>query len=67
MGSPYSQPVPGRVRAGALEPVTGQVYFSPACHAGYEALGFASSPGQMGPVALPDGPAYWWPPGTGTA
>jgi hypothetical protein len=43
---------------GALEPVAGQVYFAPECHAGYEALGFGPSPGQAGPVALPDGPAY---------
>ncbi len=59
MGSPYSSPVPGRVLAGALEPVAGQVYFSPECHAGYEALGFGPSPGRMGPVALPDGSAYF--------
>jgi hypothetical protein len=50
---------PARALAGALEPVTGQVYFSPECHAGYEALGFSASPGQMGDVALPDGPAYF--------
>jgi hypothetical protein len=45
--------------AAALEPVTGQVYFSPECHAAYEALGFGASPGMMGDVALPDGPAYF--------
>jgi len=44
---------------GALEPVIGQVYFSPECHANYEALGFAASPGQANGVALPDGPAYF--------
>ena len=44
---------------GALEPVTGQVYFSPECHSGYEALGFGASPAMMGDVALPDGPAYF--------
>lgn len=48
-----------RALAGALEPVTGQVYFSPECHAGYESLGFAASPATMGDVALPDGPAYF--------
>jgi len=44
----------------ALEPVAGQVYFSPECHAGYAALGFAPSPGTLpGGVELPDGPAYF--------
>ncbi|HEU4840390.1 MAG TPA: hypothetical protein VFT09_03080, partial [Ilumatobacteraceae bacterium] len=42
-----------------LEPVTGQVYFSPECHANYVALGFAPSSGQFGGVAAPDGPAYF--------
>ena len=42
-----------------LEPVVGQVYFSPECHANYEALGFDPSPGDAGGVALPDGPAYF--------
>jgi hypothetical protein len=42
-----------------LEPVIGQVYFSPECHAGYEALGFDPSPGDAAGVALPDGPAYF--------
>ncbi len=42
-----------------LEPVIGQVYFSPECHAEYEALGFSPSPGKAGGVALPDGPAYF--------
>jgi hypothetical protein len=44
---------------GALEPVIGQVYFSPECHAGYAALGFAPSGGEANGVALPDGPAYF--------
>jgi hypothetical protein len=48
-----------RAVAAALEPVTGQVYFSPECHAGYASLGFSASPGKMGDVALPDGPAYF--------
>jgi hypothetical protein len=42
-----------------LEPVTGQVYFSPECHANYVALGFDPSGGQANGVALPDGPAYF--------
>ena len=44
---------------GALEPVIGQVYFSPEAHANYQALGFAPSPGEANGVALPDGPAYF--------
>ncbi len=43
-----------------LEPVAGQVYFSPECHAAYAALGFSPSPGSFGgPVEWPDGPAYF--------
>ncbi|MEX0848557.1 MAG: hypothetical protein WD023_12330 [Ilumatobacteraceae bacterium] len=42
-----------------LEPLTGQVYFSPECHANYVALGFAPSGGNAKGVALPDGPAYF--------
>ncbi len=43
-----------------IEPVVGQVFFSPECHARYAALGFDPSPGTMGTgVALPDGPAYF--------
>jgi hypothetical protein len=42
-----------------LEPVTGQVYFSPECHANYEALGFSASSGEFNGVAAPDGPAYF--------
>ncbi|MGO9874932.1 MAG: SCO6745 family protein [Acidimicrobiia bacterium] len=48
-----------RSLAAALEPVIGQVFFSPECHAAYTRLGFAPSPGRAGPVALPDGPAYF--------
>jgi hypothetical protein len=48
-----------RAIAGTLEPVAGQVYFSPECHAGYAALGFGPSPGTAGRVALPDGAAYF--------
>src|SRR5580693_3707271 len=44
----------------ALEPVAGQVYFSPECHQAYQALGFSPSPLSIGNgVALPDGPAYF--------
>ncbi len=50
---------PARALAAALEPVTGQVYFSPECHAGYAALGFSPSAAQANGVALPDGPAYF--------
>jgi len=48
-----------RSLAAALEPVVGQVYFAPECHAAYARLGFSPSPGHAGPVALPDGPAYF--------
>ena len=44
--------------AAALEPVAGQVYFSPECHRNYEALGFGPSPVDVGGVAMPDGVAY---------
>jgi helix-turn-helix protein len=44
----------------ALEPVAGQVYFSPECHVAYAELGFSPSPGTLaGGVQLPDGPAYF--------
>ena len=45
--------------AAALEPVAGQVYFSPECHRNYEQLGFAGSPVDVGGVAMPDGSAYF--------
>lgn len=48
-----------RVLAASLEPFSAQVYFSPECHAAYEALGFGPSPGKAGEVHLPDGPAYF--------
>jgi hypothetical protein len=48
-----------RTLAAMLEPVVGQVYFAPECHAAYARLGFAPSPGPLGLVALPDGPAYF--------
>ncbi|MEI8238519.1 MAG: hypothetical protein WCI22_03800 [Actinomycetota bacterium] len=50
---------PARALAAALEPIAGQVYFSPECHAGYAALGFAPSAREANGVALPDGPAYF--------
>lgn len=42
-----------------VEPVTGQVYFSPECHANYAALGFDPSSGDANGVALPDRAAYF--------
>ncbi len=49
-----------RVLARIIEPVVGQVFFSPECHARYAALGFNPSSGTTsGGVALPDGPAYF--------
>lgn len=45
--------------ANAIEPVVGQVYFSPECHERYAALGFGPSPAISDGVALPDGPAYF--------
>ena len=43
-----------------LEPFAGQVYFSPECHAEYEALGFSGSPKTTkSGVRLPDGAAYF--------
>jgi hypothetical protein len=42
-----------------IEPVVGQVYFAPECHAAYAALGFGPSSRRPGNVALPDGPAYF--------
>ena len=50
---------PARRLGGALEPVVGQVYFAPECHAAYAALGFEASAREAGGVALPDGPAYF--------
>lgn len=51
--------VPERRLAAALEPVVGQVYFAPECHARYEELGFDPSTRRAGGVQLPDGPAYF--------
>ena len=52
-------PTAARALGGALEPVIGQVYFSPEAHAGYEALGFDPSPGVNNGVAMPEGVAYF--------
>ena len=52
-------PTAERRLGGALEPVIGQVYFAPECHARYERLGFGPSLGDADGVALPDGPAYF--------
>jgi hypothetical protein len=43
----------------ALEPIAAQVYFSPECHANYEALGFGPSPGEFAGVAAPEFSAYF--------
>ena len=45
--------------AAAIEPVAGQVYFSPECHANYEALGFGASPGDFNGVAGPEMESYF--------
>ncbi len=48
-----------RAVAAAVEPVAGQVYFSPECHANYEALGFGPSPGAFSGVAGPEMRSYF--------
>ena len=50
---------PARRLAAALEPVAGQVHFSPECHAEYAALGFGPSSGRVGRCELPDRAAYF--------
>lgn len=52
-------PTTERRLGGALEPVIGQVYFSPEAHRGYVEIGFAESVREANGVALPDGPAYF--------
>jgi hypothetical protein len=37
-----------------VEPIAGQAQFSPECHANYETLGFAASPGMVGRTHIPD-------------
>ncbi len=51
--------VRARRLAAAIEPFTGQVYFSPECHQLYADLGFAGSSATIRGVAMPDGPAYF--------
>ncbi|CAN5694837.1 hypothetical protein BH10ACT1_BH10ACT1_35860 [soil metagenome] len=51
--------VRSRELAAALEPIAGQVYFSPECHRAYEALGFGPSPATVRGVEMPDGIAYF--------
>ncbi len=58
LDSPAGAPIARRLAA-LIEPVIGQVYFSPECHANYQALGFGPSSGFAGSTALPDGPAYF--------
>jgi hypothetical protein len=60
MNSTEGSGLASRRLAMALEPVAGQVYFSPECHQAYTELGFSPSPMSIGNgVALPDGPAYF--------
>ena len=57
---PTTDPHPARRLAAALEPVAGQVYFSPGVPRGLrEARLRAPAPATMNGVALPDGPAYF--------
>ncbi len=51
-------PSPATRLAAALEPIAGQVHFSPECNAAYAALGFDPSPGRIGRTELPDRTAY---------
>ncbi len=49
-----------RSLAAALEPVAGQVYFSPECHQAYVDLGFSPSPARTSEgVQVPDATAYF--------
>jgi hypothetical protein len=58
MGSNDASRAAARVLAAAIEPVAGQVHFSPECHAEYVTLGFDPSPGMAGRTAIPDRAAY---------
>ena len=57
--APNASSIAARRLGSVLEPVVGQVYFSPECHENYVALGFDPSTRHAGGVALPDGPAYF--------
>ena len=48
-----------RQLAAALEPIAGQVYFSPECHANYQALGFGEGRGVQDGVAMGNRVAYF--------
>ena len=48
-----------RQLAAALEPIAGQVYFSPECHANYQALGFGEGRGVQDGVAMSNRVAYF--------
>jgi hypothetical protein len=50
---------PARRIGSLLEPLTGQVYFSPESHVGYEKLGFGPPTIAATGLALPNGPAYF--------
>src|SRR5918912_1292706 len=52
------QKSPARRIAAAIEPIAGQVHFSPECNAEYAALGFPPSPGKIGLTEVPDRSAY---------
>ena len=54
-----AEPSLARRLGAGLEPVIGQVYFAPECHAGYVALGFRASATVIRGVAMPDGSAYF--------
>lgn len=57
--SSTSAPTQERRLGGALEPVIGQVYFSPEAHDAYAEFGFERPTQRSGDVQLPDGPAYF--------
>lgn len=59
MIDPNTLSVRARTLGSVLEPVVGQVYFSPECHANYVALGFDPSPGEVGGVAMPEMDSYF--------
>ena len=58
-GGAGSETTAARVLAAAIEPVAGQVHFSPECHAEYVALGFDPSPRMVGATHFPNLTAYF--------